>query len=120
MSLLAYDGDCAFCTRVAGLLPLLRLECAVVHLSSLDLPALGIDPRRAQQEMPFVDSDGRVTYGHRALAAALHTGPLPCRLAAAALVAPPIDPIAERVYAWVAANRGRLPGGTPACALPTP
>jgi predicted DCC family thiol-disulfide oxidoreductase YuxK len=29
----------------------------------------------------------------------------------------PIDPIARSTYAWVAANRHRLPGGTAACEL---
>ena len=109
-ALLAYDDNCGFCTRVARQVPRLRLRCALVPLSTLDLPTLGIDEKRARHDIPFVDADGEVFYGHRAWAAALRTGPLPCRLAGAALTSRLLDRLAERAYDWVARNRGRLPG----------
>jgi predicted DCC family thiol-disulfide oxidoreductase YuxK len=29
----------------------------------------------------------------------------------------PVDPVARRAYHWIAANRSRLPGGTPSCSI---
>jgi len=34
------------------------------------------------------------------------------------MATPPISWVGALVYNWVSANRHRLPGGTPACALP--
>lgn len=34
------------------------------------------------------------------------------------IATPPVSWVAAVVYDWVAANRHRLPGGTPACAMP--
>ena len=67
--------------------------------------------------MPYVHPDGRVDYGHRAFAAILGTGPLPWRVVGRLMPTWPVDPVARRAYHWVAANRSRLPGGTPACSL---
>lgn len=36
----------------------------------------------------------------------------------ALLTLAPVRPLAALGYRWVARNRHRLPGGTPACALP--
>ena len=59
--------------------------------------------------------DGAVRSGHEAIAAMLgSSGPI-SRLAGRFLLLPGISWIAAKVYALVAANRHRLPGGTPAC-----
>ena len=36
----------------------------------------------------------------------------------AAMLAPGVNAVAGMAYRWVALNRHRLPGGTPACSLP--
>ena len=111
------DGDCGFCMRTAALVPRLGVDIDSTTLQSVDLAALGVDAQRAVIEMPYVHPDGRVDYGHRAFAAILRTGPLPWRLVGRVMTAPGVDAIARRAYHWIAANRSRLPGGTPACSL---
>lgn len=111
------DGDCGFCMRTAALVPRLGVDVDSATVQSVDLAALGVDGERAMVEMPYVHPDGRVDYGHRAFAAILDTGPLPWRLVGRLMTTRPVDPVARRVYHWVAANRSRLPGGTPACSL---
>lgn len=117
-STVLFDADCGFCTRAAGLLRRLPLEVDVVALQSADLAKLGVDADRALAEMPYVDQDGSVVYGHAAVAAALRTGPRPLRIVGRLLVAPGIGRVAATTYRWIARHRQRLPGGTAACALP--
>ncbi len=112
-----FDADCGFCARTAGLVPRLRADVEIASIQETDLAAYGIDARRALVEMPFVGADGAVAYGHRAWAQVLRATPWPLRWLGAALGSPAAAPLASRVYGWVAANRARLPGGTPACEL---
>lgn len=117
-AVLLYDADCGFCTRVAENLWRLQLAAVVEPMQSRDLPVLGVDPERALREMPFIDAGGRVSYGHRAWAQALrHSHPV-LRPAGHLLDAPVVRSLAGRVYAWVSANRHRMPGGTAACSIP--
>ena len=101
---------------VAGALLLLALLAIPIAatIQTVDLDALGVDQDRAVVEMPYVHPDGHVDYGHRAFAAILGTGPLPWRVVGRLMTTRPVDPVARRVYHWVAANRSRLPGGTAA------
>lgn len=112
------DADCGFCMRAAAWVP--RLGCRVEQaaIQGTDLAALGVDAERAVVEMPYVHPGGVVDYGHRAWAAILRTGPLPWRVVGWLLTTRTVEPLARRVYHWVAQNRHRLPGGTSACELP--
>ena len=110
-----YDADCAFCTRVAAWAPRLRLRARVDSIQ--DSALAGVDADRALRELPFVHDDGRVVYGHRAIAAALATGPLPLRLLGTLLVLPGLERVAAAGYRWVSAHRHRLPGGAASCEL---
>lgn len=57
--------------------------------------------------------------GHLAASALLRMQPtFGWRFLGHLLATPPISWIAAAAYEWIAANRHRLPGGTPACALP--
>lgn len=112
---LLYDADCGFCTRVAKAAPALRLAVGVYPMQSADLAGLGVDADRARRELPFVDGAGVVSYGHLAVAGALSTGPLPARLLAAIMRVPGLTLLFRGIYAVVAANRHRLPGGTSTC-----
>jgi predicted DCC family thiol-disulfide oxidoreductase YuxK len=111
------DADCGFCMRTARLVQRLGVDVDSSTVQAADLAALGVDPRRATVEMPYVHPDGQVDYGHRAFASILRTGSFPWRLAGRLLESRPVDPVARRAYAWVAANRHRMPGGTAACEL---
>ena len=114
------DADCGFCMRTGAQVHRLGVDVDARTLQAEDLPALGIDEARALVEMPAIDAAGSIHYGHRAWAAILRTGALPWRALAAAMTHRPFEPVARGVYRWVSQNRERLPGGTPACALPTP
>ena len=115
--LMLYDADCGFCTRTARLVPLLRVDVTIASIQETDLAAYAVDAERAVWEMPFVATDGRVAYGHRAWAGVLAAGPVPLRWLGALLDSRMISPLAARVYRWVAEHRSSLPGGTPACAV---
>lgn len=114
---LLYDADCGLCTVSVSWAPRLRLAAQVVSIQDTDLAAIGVDPDRAVHELPFIHPDGRAVYGHRAIAAALGTGPFPCRLLGRLLVLPGLSGLAKLVYRWVSTNRSRLPGGTPTCSV---
>lgn len=113
---LVFDGDCSFCTSCARFLER-RLEpgATVLAWQHADLDSLGVSEARAREAVQWVEADGAVRSGHEAIAAALRAcGPI-WRLAGRLIVLPPISPLSARAYELVAANRGRLPGGTPAC-----
>ncbi len=112
-----YDADCGFCMRAVRVVPRLGVRVTSAAIQQSDLALLGVDEARALREMPYVHPDGRVDYGHRAWAAILRTGSQPWRSLGRLLTCWPIDPLAARMYEWVARNRGRMPGGTPTCSL---
>ena len=115
--LLVYDGDCAFCTSSARLLARIAPAAEMVAWQQTDLDALGLTEEAASAAVQWVDVGGTVRTGHKAIAAALRSGTGGAwALAGRALLAPGISPIAAAAYRLIAANRHRLPGGTPACA----
>lgn len=118
--LILTDADCGFCQRAATHVPRLGVQVQVSTVQGEDLSALGVDPERAMREMAFVGTDGQVVYGAPAWAAALRTGPVFWRGVGRLMQAPGLRAVAARFYTWVAANRYRLPGGSSACALPSP
>lgn len=116
---LVYDGDCGFCTRsVSGLAALRLAEPRIVAYQHADLQALGLTVSRCEHEVQWVDADGRISSGAQAVARLLSVSGLPWSVLGLALRLPPFRWVGALVYRLVAANRFRLPGGTPACALP--
>lgn len=117
MTTLVFDGDCAFCTKSVSFVPRLRLRVdEVVPYQLTDISRLGLTPQACADALQWVGDDGRTAAGHRAVARLLlNSGPL-WRFLGAALLVPPLSWLASGVYRLVAANRMRLPGGTPACA----
>lgn len=115
---LLFDGDCAFCTTCAQLVEKrIRPDADVVAWQFADLAELGVTAEQASDAVQWIGVDSAVLSGHEAIAAMLgNSGPI-SRLAARLLLLPGISWIAAKVYALVAANRHRLPGGTPACGL---
>jgi predicted DCC family thiol-disulfide oxidoreductase YuxK len=114
------DGDCGFCMRSAAQVHRLGVDVDARTLQTEDLTAHGVDSERALREMAVLDAAGGVHYGHRGWAAILATGPAPWRAVGVLMRHRPVEPIARAVYRWVSENRSRMPGGTPACALPRP
>lgn len=118
---LVYDGDCAFCSTSARVIST-RLrrspdDFAVEPWQRLDLDALGLTPAECDAAVRWVAADGIRYAGHVAIAHALRASRWWVRPAGVVLLAPGVTRVAARVYTWVAANRHRLPGGTPACSL---
>jgi len=113
---LVYDGDCAFCSSSARLLEKIEPEAQLVAWQQTDLGALGLTEETAAASVQWVEAGGAVRSGHEAVAAALSSAGGIWAVAGRALLLPGISPIAAVAYRLVAANRHRLPGGTPACA----
>lgn len=118
---LVFDGDCAFCSTCARFATRWidrRHRYDVVAWQRLDLAQLGLTQAACIEAAWFVAADGSRHRGHRAISAALRHGAPGWRPLGVLLVAPGISWLAGRAYAWVSANRYRLPGGTAACAAP--
>lgn len=116
-AVLVFDGDCGFCTWSAARIE--RWACGgldVVPWQRADLPGLGLTEDQCATAVQFVDGDG-VASGGAAIARALQRCRQPWRSVGCVLAQPWLGPIVERGYVVVAANRHRLPGATPACAL---
>jgi predicted DCC family thiol-disulfide oxidoreductase YuxK len=123
LPLLIFDGDCAFCTSSASWLAqrLRRKDGSNARLVAwqfVDLAALGTSRSRAQQEALWVATDGTMSGGADAFAAWLRFGGGLYGLAGSAMSLPGIRQLAAAVYRLIAKNRHRMPGGSPACALP--
>jgi len=120
-----FDGDCGFCTTSATWIAR-RLHRAdgqdpdLVPRQRAELEQLGTTQERASREVLWVDLDGEVSGGAEALARWLRFRGGAYGWLGRLLQAPVVSFLAAGGYRLVAANRYRLPGGTPACALPPP
>ncbi len=122
---LIFDGDCAFCTTSATWIAdrLARRDGTdpqLVPWQFTDLAAIGTTSERTQREVLWVDLDGRLFGGASAFAAWLRHRGGPVAPLGRAMTLPIVRTLAAAVYRLVARNRHRLPGGSPACALPAP
>ena len=122
-----FDGDCAFCTSSAHWIgptaesPRRARMPSWCPGSSPTSTALGTTAERAQREALWVGTDGAIYGGAAAFAEWLRfrgggyavAGQL-CEAAASSFA------LASAVYRLIAKNRHRMPGGSPACALPPP
>jgi len=113
---LLYDGDCSFCTSCARLVERrIRPDATVTPWQLADLGELGVTEEQAVEAVQWVEGDGTVRAGHEAIAAMLLSAGSISRPVGRFLLLPGISSIAAKAYTLVAANRQRLPGGTPAC-----
>jgi predicted DCC family thiol-disulfide oxidoreductase YuxK len=120
MPVLLFDGDCGFCSTSARfIVRWIKPRVSVVALQQVDLAAYGLTPEVAAASIQFVDAEGRVSAAGRAIAAMLRqAGPF-WRAVAGVMALPGISWLVEVVYRFVAKHRYQLPGGTPACRLPS-
>jgi predicted DCC family thiol-disulfide oxidoreductase YuxK len=122
---LIFDGDCAFCTSSAYWLAR-RLHrqvgpnARIVPWQFTDLSALGITAARAQREALWVGTEGAIYGGAPAFAEWLRFRGGPYGVAGYVMELPVVRTLAAAVYRVIAKNRHRMPGGSPACALPPP
>jgi predicted DCC family thiol-disulfide oxidoreductase YuxK len=95
-------------------------DAELVPWQFTDLAALGTTVERATTEVLWVRPDGSIAGGAAAFAAWLRYRGGPYGPVGAAMTAPGVRSLAALVYRFVARNRDKMPGGTPACALPPP
>ncbi|HYI34851.1 MAG TPA: DUF393 domain-containing protein [Glaciibacter sp.] len=117
---LIFDGDCGFCTTAVTwlerILPAMP-ETAPYQWADLSLYGLSIDDAQA---MVWLVDRGRRYGGAAAVTALLRHQPSPgLRLLGWLGAAWPWSVFADAAYRVVARYRYRLPGGTPACRLPS-
>ena len=119
---LIYDGDCGICTRFSRLVTdrLRRREhdFAVAAWQHLDLREYGLTPQECDESVKWVAADGAVSSAQDAVARTLLASRWPLRPLGLVILVPGVNALAGVVYRWVANNRHRLPGGTPACSMP--
>ncbi len=115
---LVYDGACGFCTRAVRLAQRLPARMDVVAWQRADLPSLGLSRVAAAESVQWVGVDNHSLGGHRAVAAALRASGRPWSWLGRLMLLPGLSALSRVLYHWVSANRHRLPGGAPACALP--
>lgn len=119
LPLLVFDGDCAFCTtwvhRLEALLPVFP---TAKPWQWVDLDSLGLTKDDVTRYAWYVTPHHQYA-GHLCFSALLRSQPsFGLRFLGNLIATPPVSWLAALGYQFVAANRGRLPGGTPACAMP--
>ncbi len=119
--LLVFDGDCAFCTTWVH-----RLEAVLPYFPKaspsqwLDLDHYGLSLADVT-EYAWLITPRHHYAGHLAFAALLRLQPgIGWRFLGNLMRTAPFSWVAAAGYQFIARNRHRLPGGTPACALPRP
>jgi predicted DCC family thiol-disulfide oxidoreductase YuxK len=117
--ILIFDGACGFCSTCARSgqrwLGLPRVE----PWQRLDLTELPVSPEQCEQAVQWVAADGATSSAQYAVIDALRYAGGVWSVLGRVLALPGVYQLAGLVYRWVARNRGRLPGGTPACEMPT-
>ena len=122
---LIFDGDCGFCTSSATWLAdrLQRSDgpnAEVVPWQFTDLAAIGTTSHRARREVLWLGTDQKLYGGAPAFAEWLKFRGGPYGVIGRVMTAPGVKQLAAAVYRLIANNRYRMPGGSPACALPPP
>lgn len=116
---LVYDGDCAFCTRSVRFIERrISRRPDIVAWQRTDLAPLGLTVDMCETAVQWVEPDGAIASGHRAIARTLIHGGGLWSVIGQALLLPGISSLAAVVYRMVARNRHRMPGGTEQCVLP--
>lgn len=118
--MLVFDGDCAFCTSAVELLRhRVRDDVDYVPWQHLAISALGLTEEACRQAVQWVPVVGPATSGGRAVCDLLASARQPWSTLGRVGALPGVRAFVELAYRAVAANRYRLPGGTPACQLPS-
>ena len=115
--LFIFDGDCAFCSSAARVFrKMIRHKVPIRPYQHLPLAEIGLSPELTSKAVYYV-RDGKFLVAAEAIAQLFVDSETPWLLAGYFLKLPGIKQLAKLVYYWIAANRHRLPGGTPECSL---
>jgi len=116
--LLIFDGDCGICTTSANVIRRwIRPRCDIEPWQFTDIADFGLTETDCTTAVQYVDADRHVHSGSRAVMRMLRDAPVPWPAIGAFGDAPGVAWVADKTYRWIAANRDRLPGSTPACAV---
>lgn len=118
-ALLVFDGDCSFCTtwvnRLESVLPVFPAKTPWQWIDIAEFALTDDDVAN----YAWVVTEHRQYAGHLAASALLRMQPhAGLRFLGHLIATPPFSWIAAAAYTAISKNRHRLPGGTPACALP--
>ncbi|WTW93247.1 DUF393 domain-containing protein [Streptomycetaceae bacterium NBC_01309] len=116
---LVFDGDCGFCTKSVEVMERwIDPDIEITAWQFADLGELGVTEERASHEVLWVTPTGDVYGGAEAVAKMLAYRRGVWTVPGAVMQIPPVNLLAAKAYRLIADNRYKLPGGTPACALP--
>ena len=122
MPTLVFDGDCAFCTSTVHWAERwCRPAVRFVPWQEIDLEAHGLTQEAVTSAVQWLrprTTAKPVPSGAAAVARLLLRSRWPFRPVGALMLVPPISWLAAGIYRLIAKNRYRMPGGTPACAIP--
>jgi predicted DCC family thiol-disulfide oxidoreductase YuxK len=120
-SFLIWDGDCAFCARsVQFIQRRMRTSANIVEHQKADLKVLGLTTEQCNQALQWVNSEGQISSGSRAVSKLLKTANGAWPALGVFIDLPIIRLVSSAIYKLIAKNRQHLPGGTAACALDSP
>lgn len=118
---LVFDGDCGFCTSsVRWAEKHCRPAVEFVPWQHIDdLAAVGLTEAMVTRSVQWIPAGrtGVIRSGAAAAGRTLLRSRWPWRPLGALILIPPVSWLAAIGYRVIAANRYRLPGGTPACAV---
>jgi predicted DCC family thiol-disulfide oxidoreductase YuxK len=118
-STLIFDGDCGFCSASVRFIERhIPTRARMVPWRRADLAELGLTAEECAAAVQWVGADGRRGAGPVAVGYLLQGAGRWWKPLGWLMVTPPGRWLAWPAYRWVARHRYKLPGGTPACALP--
>jgi predicted DCC family thiol-disulfide oxidoreductase YuxK len=118
-AVLVYDGDCGVCTGLAYFAQRrLRPDARITAWQDADLRALRLTAAQCEAALQWVGPTGRISSAEDAVARMLLVSVWWARPLGLLLLAPGVRAVAGSMYHRISANRGRLPGSTPASELP--
>lgn len=106
-SLCIFDGDCGFCRASVRFAERLDAQCSFRSFQSISEFPPGVTREQCQEEVVFVQHSGEIYGGAAAVAQILRVTRF--SWVGSIIDAPVVLPHAERVYAWVARHRSRIP-----------
>ena len=118
-NLLIFDGDCGFCTTVAlWVEKRWRGRVAITPYQFANLSEFGLSVEQATSKVYLVSGEAKFA-GHEVVAELIRLRrPKSLGWLAKLIVSKPLTPVSAWVYALIAKNRHKFPGGTPACQMP--
>jgi len=115
---LLFDGDCSFCTScVEWMRRHIRHLDTTVPYQFADLAELGVTSEQCAEAVQWIGADGTVLSAHLAVAQILIDAGAGWAVIGRGMRLPGFRQLSGMIYRWIARNRSRLPGGSPACSI---